>query len=376
MRLLQDSSFLSATIGSIYDCVLDPARWQTLMPELGAAISARRTYLGMMTPGGESRGRIFLHGYPQGDHIRRYSAINPFGPLGLMYPIDKSYVASRDYGLPALKATRYYAEVLAPRGDLDCITFVMVREGDAYAQWMLVTQDDREPITPEETAAFELIAPHMRRAVEISNVFGLQQLAAETFRAALGELEAAVLILDEQRRPTYLNPRAEAALAQGVVLRLHGQRVVGATRPADDALRRVAEGSSMGKPSGFESVLHGTDGEERLLFAVALDASAEGVLDQPARASMLVLRSPREDTRNPIAIAARVFNLTPAQVQVLTFLAQGQTPDAVADILGISTATIRSHLSDLFRRTGTSRQAELVARTLSLASPLRASNPD
>jgi DNA-binding CsgD family transcriptional regulator len=83
------------------------------------------------------------------------------------------------------------------------------------------------------------------------------------------------------------------------------------------------------------------------------------------------MRSPREDTRNPIAIAARLFDLTPTQVQVLSFLAQGHAPDAIADILGVGMATIRKHLKDLFARSGTSRQAELVARTLSLASPLR-----
>jgi DNA-binding CsgD family transcriptional regulator len=33
---------------------------------------------------------------------------------------------------------------------------------------------------------------------------------------------------------------------------------------------------------------------------------------------------------------------------------------------------VRSHLAAIFAKSGTSRQAELVARTLSLASPLRA----
>jgi hypothetical protein len=62
---------------------------------------------------------------------------------------------------------------------------------------------------------------------------------------------------------------------------------------------------------------------------------------------------------------------------VLAFLAQGHPPDEIAAILGVSISTVRSHLRDLFGRTGTTRQAELVARTLSLASPLRSvTNPD
>jgi DNA-binding CsgD family transcriptional regulator len=58
---------------------------------------------------------------------------------------------------------------------------------------------------------------------------------------------------------------------------------------------------------------------------------------------------------------------------VLAFLAQGHAPEVIADLIGISSTTVRSHLSELFRRTGTGRQADLLARTLSLASPLRGS---
>jgi DNA-binding CsgD family transcriptional regulator len=108
-----------------------------------------------------------------------------------------------------------------------------------------------------------------------------------------------------------------------------------------------------------------------LLFAISLDdtAASGGALRQ--RSTLLVIREPRAESHNPVAIAARVFGLTPAQVQVLAFLAQGHTPEAISDIIGISSTTVRSHLSELFRRTGTGRQADLLARTLSLASPLR-----
>lgn len=375
MRLLHDPTLLGTTIGAIYDCVLDPGRWETLLPELGALIGARRAYLGVATPAGENRGRVFLHGFPSLEDSMRHAEINPLLPVGLVLQPDRAYVVSRDFGLTALRASRFYREALAPRGDLDCLAFTMIREADAFAHWVLITQDNRGPITDEEVAGFELVAPHIRRAVEISNVLGLQRLAAETYRAALGQLDAAVLVLDGEGRPAYVNPRAEAELSRGTVLRIRGNRVVGATKAAEAALRRITAGSLAGGAGGFEASLTGTDDEDRLLFAVGLDAEVEGVFGQLARAAMLVLRSPREDTRNPIAIAARLFNLTPAQVQVLAFLARGHAPDAIADMLGISATTVRSHLADLFRRTGTSRQAELVARALSLASPLRPHEP-
>ncbi|HZF75232.1 MAG TPA: helix-turn-helix transcriptional regulator [Acetobacteraceae bacterium] len=371
MRLLQDPALLAATIGSIYDCVLEPERWEAVLAGLGGLIGARRGFLGIATAGGETRGRICLHGLQSVEDATRHATINPLLPLGLVQPPDRAYVVSRDYGLSTLMATRFYREVLAPRADLDSISFVVMREGDAFAHWILITQDDRAPITAEEAAGFELIAPHIRRAVEISNVLGMQRLAAESYRAALGQLDAAVLILDGGRRPAYANARAETVLGTERLLRVRQGRVQGATEGAERALRRATEGTMAGGAAGFEEGLAATDGEEWLLFAVALDPGGDDKLGIAARSVMLVLRAPREDTRNPVAIAARLFDLTPAQVQVLAFLSQGHAPDAIAEILGVTVATVRTHLAELFRRTGTTRQAELVARTLSVASPLR-----
>jgi DNA-binding CsgD family transcriptional regulator len=249
---------------------------------------------------------------------------------------------------------------------LDAIGFAVTREGNGH--WFIATPPRHGAITAEEAAGLTLIAPHIRRAVEISRVLGVQRLEAETCRAALGQLDSPVLILGPGRGIAFANPTAERAIEGGRVLRRKNGALHGATEQIERLLGRIAAASG---PASVEETVTGTDGEERLVFAVRLDVGGHVLLGEPAPFVLLVMRSPREDTRNPVAIAAQIFGLTPAQVQVLGFLAQGHAPEAIADILGISVATVRSHLSALFDRTGTSRQAELVARTLSLASPLR-----
>lgn len=368
MRLLTDPPFLSATIGRIYDCIQDPARWEPLLADLGALIGARRSVLGVITMRGGGQIQA-MNGYAEVplERVAQYTPINPGLPYGLVWPYDRAFVFSRDMGLDALKATRFFREYLTPLGDLDCISFLLTREGDAFGHWALITQDDRPPITEAEAEGFTLIAPHMRRAIEIARLLNVQLLEADTYRGALDQLDSAVLVLDRQRRLLHANPRAEAALDAGAVLRLREGLLAGATAEVEALLRRVTQDAASRGAAGLEATVTGTDGQERLLFAVALGTTAE----EDRRAVMLVLRSPREDTRNPVAIAARVFGLTPAQVQVLAFLAQGHAPEAIADIIGVSVSTVRTHLSDLFRKTDTTRQAELVARALSFASPLR-----
>ncbi|MGG5823879.1 helix-turn-helix transcriptional regulator [Falsiroseomonas sp. HW251] len=338
-----------------------------MLARLCEAIGGKRGALGVSTMTGKVS-IAALHGLTWSAEDDRSLAINPFLPLVMVQPIDRALVASRDYGLEALHATRYYREYVRPRGLRDLIGYRVTDEGDTFGNWVLITGEDRDVLTPAEIAGVELVAPHIRRAVEISQVLGAQRIAADSYRAALDEIDAAVLIIDGQSRPTYANPRAEREVAGGAVLRLQDGRVRGASDAAERALRRAA-GEDARRPGGIEASLVGADGEERLLFAVGLDIGGAGEgADWP---TLLVLRTPRDDTRNPVAIAARSFGLTPAQVQVLAFLTQGHTPDGIAEILGVSVATVRSHLADLFAKSGTSRQAELVGRTLSLASPLR-----
>lgn len=371
MRLLHDPGFLSATIGAIYDCALDPARWTKVMGDLAALLGASRAFLGTGTTSGGTPTIVAAPGYVPADFTAPEIALNPILPLGLTYPPDTAFVASRDYGLPLLQATRYHRAYLAPRDMHDTIAFLVTREGDRIGNWLIPTPPSRPPITAEEAAGLTLIAPHIRRAVEISHVLGVQRLEAETCRAALGQLDSPVLILRSGRGVAFANPAAERAIDGGQVLQWRNGTLHGATPQIDRLVARLAAGAAAGGPASIEESVTGTDGEERLVFAVRLDVEGHVLLGQPAPAVLLVMRSPREDTRNPVAVAAQVFGLTPAQVQVLAFLAQGHAPEAIAEILGISVTTVRSHIAALFDRTGTSRQAELVARTLSLASPLR-----
>jgi DNA-binding CsgD family transcriptional regulator len=55
-----------------------------------------------------------------------------------------------------------------------------------------------------------------------------------------------------------------------------------------------------------------------------------------------------------------LFDLTPAQAGVAQEILRGDGIQAVAGRLGISPATARTHLLEVFHKTGTSRQAELV----------------
>jgi len=54
------------------------------------------------------------------------------------------------------------------------------------------------------------------------------------------------------------------------------------------------------------------------------------------------------------------FGLTAAEADVALEIVRGDGRDAAAERLGITMATVRTHLVRIFAKTGVSRQAELV----------------
>jgi DNA-binding CsgD family transcriptional regulator len=62
-------------------------------------------------------------------------------------------------------------------------------------------------------------------------------------------------------------------------------------------------------------------------------------------------------------LLTRLYGLSRAEARVAVLLAKGNRLEQVAEQLGLTYETVRKHLKQIFGKTGTDRQAELV-RTL------------
>ncbi|MEK9672312.1 MAG: hypothetical protein VW268_07390 [Rhodospirillaceae bacterium] len=63
----------------------------------------------------------------------------------------------------------------------------------------------------------------------------------------------------------------------------------------------------------------------------------------------------------------RIFDLTGHESKLAAEIARGATPDGAAEALGLTVATVGTYLKQIYSKSGTSRQAELVK--MILASP-------
>lgn len=70
----------------------------------------------------------------------------------------------------------------------------------------------------------------------------------------------------------------------------------------------------------------------------------------------------------PPEILAKLFGLTPAEARVVVELVKGKRPQEVADDLNVSLNTVRNQLKQIFSKTNTGRQSELISLVLSSAA--------
>lgn len=199
-------------------------------------------------------------------------------------------------------------------------------------------------------------------------VAGLSGGGAE---AALDLISLGVVLLDGRGRAVHVNRAARAMGAGGDSLRI-GLGGIGAPDPITDrdlqhALSQSLDAARAGRERTIGVMLHhGEGGAGVPALASALPVGDGAALEDPHVALFL---SPHEQRRRvPETLLMDLFGLTPTEARVAAALARSTRAADVATELGVSQTTIAFHMRNLFQKTGTNRQADLIA--LILAGPM------
>jgi DNA-binding CsgD family transcriptional regulator len=91
--------------------------------------------------------------------------------------------------------------------------------------------------------------------------------------------------------------------------------------------------------------------------------------DRAATAAVFVHKSTLEHLSSPEVIAA-AYRLTLTELRVLLAIVEiGGVPE-VAEVLGIGATTVKTHLGRIYKKTGSSRQADLVKLVAGFSNPV------
>ena len=370
---------LSELIGSIYDCALDPCRWERTLADLSQALDCFALLLALSDLRHQ---RLLIHKRfgVKPDQFERFSIYLPeltamLGGAAASWPsFDEPYVMSRHLSPAYIEKSPYFREWQKPVGMVDTMVFFLMH-GPMHLSTFGVGRNERQGIiTEREIELGKLLLPHLRRAVTISKVLDVRTVVGERMAEALDALSCAVVLTNKGGTILHANRSAERMLDAGGPIQ-SAQGILKATAPSAASELRSALALAARNEAGIGKTglaIRLTEPDVPPIFAHVLPLTGSDFRTrlQPAAVAAVFIGAPPDAQDGADALAA-AFGLTPAETRVLASLFAGCTLVKTAATLGITRPTAKTHLEHVFLKTGVTRQAELMRLWTGLISPTR-----
>ena len=364
---MPEDEALSSLIGDIYDAALDPKLWPgvlgrtcTFLDGVAAVIHGQNVV---------ARSGQFYFAWGDDPHYTRlyfeeYIRINPLLPHFMTAQVGEIFSASQLMPLEELRASRFAREWLAPQKYVDFVGTTLEKSVTSVIAITVGRDDDRGLVDDEMRRRMVLLAPHFRRAITIGKTIDLQKIEATAFVETLDRLSAAVFLVDVDGHVVHASTAGKAMLAaeecirtvNGVLTPVEPQParalhdVIAASRDGDAAVGNRGIALPLQKPSGERYVAH--------VLPLTSGARRESGTSNAVAAAVFV-RKAELDLVTPIELIAARYRLTPGEMRTLHALVETGGVPAVAQMLGITEATVKTHLHRLFQKTGARRQSDL-----------------
>lgn len=367
----------SRLIGDIYDASLDPATWTTVLEEIAEFVGGPAAMLAFTRPGlavVESYHQFGIDARSMQLHSETYSKFNPLAAVAL---VGVGQVVS----LPDLVSYeefckgRFYQEWAAPQGWIDVASAVLEKSATGCVFLSVVRSRTAGMVDDEMRQRMSLVIPHVRRAALIGKTIDLKRAESSTFAEAFNGLCSGLFLVDGRRHIVHANAAGHVLLKEGSVFRsINGELNAGEVQINRVLRDTFAAADQAGAARSVRSValpLQASDGERYVAHLLPLrsDAHLPAGAINGAVAALFVRKAVLEAPSAPEVIG-QSYKLTPTELRVLLAVVEvGGVPE-VAAALGVAESTIKTHISRLYEKTGTGRQADLVKLVAGFSTPL------
>jgi DNA-binding CsgD family transcriptional regulator/PAS domain-containing protein len=371
MAALSISSF-SSLVGSIYECVLDPAQWDRTLSQIAGTFACEKAVLSLNDL---KTGRMLIKksvGWEPrwlDERTRHLPEIHDVLSSWLLRQsqLDSAFVASREIPADALEGSPYVQRCLKPQGIVDVAHFPLIWSLSHFSELVLFWQEAHGVMTQTEIELGERLLPHLRRAITISNVLDVRTIEHARIKEALDALSQGVVLTDDRGAVVHVNRSAGQMLQNGGPVGVAQGVLFAKSRAADAELSKAIslvgrDEAAMGK-TGTAIRLSARD--QPPVYARVLPIGAAPLREKirvDAVAAIFIDAAPKEGSG--VDAVSSAYGLTYAETRVLDNLATGRTLSGTAAQLGIAVTTARTHLAHIFLKTGVSRQADLMRLTM------------
>ena len=340
-----------------YECALDTTTWQPLLERLVEASGHQQVFLfhashhksdAQAATSINLRTAAGLNGYDS-----QHWQLTPSLDFSGSHTLGSWHKELIDFGTEhALQDPNDQAPYL-PHG-LHHVASVRLDEHTDSGIYLTVLHQVGAPSpSARHYALLERITPHLLKAVKVSARINCLELDLAKRDLLLDHHTAPLWLLDDEGQVLHCNQAARYMSLSGSPLFEKCAHLHSTTQ--DTRLRTLIHRAAgkYGKRQPGWLRLDTTEAQELLVTPVPADADYHRHFNKPLVLLALL------DNRLPSPLLAELFQLSPAEHRLAELLAQGLTLECCTTRLNVSINTVKTQLRALFRKTGTTRQAQL-----------------
>jgi DNA-binding CsgD family transcriptional regulator/PAS domain-containing protein len=374
---MDESGRLSGLIGDIYDTALDPSLWEGVLENAAKFIGGS---CASVVSKDTARSMQLFHQYGTEPHylklyLEKYVKMDPSTNCQLFADVGDVICTDDFMDYDEFLETRFYREWVLPQRLIDGAMGVLHKTATEVAMFGVFFHERDGRIDEGRLRRMRLLMPHVRRAVLVGRLLAVKKSETAELADTLDALRAGVFLVDAKGRIVHANAAARALLSKREPLHVSGNRLSAADSEIDktfeQAFLAAANGDSAIDIKGIALPLVARDGENYVAHILPLTSGSRRRAGTAyAAAAAVFVHKAQLTGPAPLEVIARRYGLTPTELRVLLGIVEvGGVPE-VAEALGVSATTVRSHLARLFQKTGASRQADLVKLVAQFSPPL------
>jgi DNA-binding CsgD family transcriptional regulator len=355
----------------IYSALLDDEAFANIPARLAERFGARSTVVHWHYHDGSAD--VLAHSkYFSDEQLLRYASefapLDPWADGASRQPANAALNLETIVPDAIYERSTFYNEFIRPMGDdtYRCMG-VRIENGDGVGMIAIQRGKGQASYEPELVAELSETSVHLRRLLAVRGKFAALERKSQRLESIIDYMPQAVFVADQSQRLTFANTAGEALIRRGDAIAVKGGRIYGVARNSQRLLKRAIEIACSSSPTCSAVLLEHPRGKPLPATVVPLAACA--------RHALIIVQDAAHTNAGLITQLQAFFGVTAAEAMIGTRLADGFSLPDIADMRGVSVATVRAQLKSLLQKMDCHRQSELVSVVKGIV-PVPPSLPD
>lgn len=370
-------------IGNIYDAALDASRWPSVLQDLVRLTRSNTGNLAEVDLTNGATTPIVAVDMPRkgfSDYETYYWQQDIWTPKPGTFEVGRAYSSQHTIDDHVLLRSGFYHDWMKPlrlfygMGGIPLVDGKKMLLIGVHRPW-----SRQRPYSGQDIRLLQQLFPHFKRALQTHHRLDQLTVEREALVETTDQLPRGLITFDRQGRLLWMNRAAEAICNQGDGLTIQRGHVTAAVAAETERLHRLIHQAN--ELAGRATVVRIDDamlisrpsGRRSYVVLVTPLQAGRRLVDDRHPAMALFVSDPERMPELPAARLMRLYGLTPAEAQLALQLAGGFDLKMIAAAMGKTLNTVRTQLKQVFQKTRTKRQAELMRLLSSLeggAEPL------